>query len=217
MFIDEINQMPAFVQTKILRVLQEMEVDRIGSDESIPVDVRVIVATNEDLEDLVKRNRFREDLYYRFNVIQINIPPLRERKEDIEELVVNRVKELSSTIGIRVHYIDPKVFDKLKRYDWPGNIRELYNVVERAMNFASDDRLTEKEFDIAFMDNHGSGESPTDGSMSKKLIDQVRDDAEKKLIMSVLKRFDNNKTKTAEFLNVARPLLYQKIKRLNID
>lgn len=220
LFIDEINQMPMSIQPKLLRVMQEREVDRIGGEDAIPVDVRVIAATNEPLEDLVRQNRFREDLYYRFNVIEIKIPPLRERKSDIEELVMAKVQELNGMMGLHIKGVEPVAMRALKQYDWPGNIRELHNVIERAMNFSSDDQLTEKDFDMALLKSKQARyiELTAMGeNSSESLIEQVKNNAEKELIQSVLRRFDNNKSKAARYLNIDRSLLYQKMKRLGIS
>lgn len=215
-FIDEINQMPLSVQPKLLRVLQEKEIDRIGGDNSIPIDVRVIAATNQDLKELVKRGSFREDLYYRFNVIEIRIPPLRERLEDLEELIVSTLEDLNDSLGLCVTGVDKSAIDLLKSYHWPGNIRELHNAVERAMNYTSGPLLTAKDFDLDKVEERSELISYIEDHNSNNPIEQVKRKAERDLIISALERFDHNKTKTAEYLNISRPLLYQKIKRLDI-
>lgn len=130
LFIDEINQMPVSVQPKILRVLQEREVDRIGSERSIPVDVRIIAASNQDLKKLVGEGKFREDLYYRLNVFPIYVPPLRDRLEDLELLINTKIRTLNIDLGKSISKVDDSVFEAFRRYDWPGNIRELYNKLE---------------------------------------------------------------------------------------
>lgn len=216
LFIDEINQMPMSVQPKLLRVLQEKEIDRIGSDVTIPIDVRIIAATNQDLEGLVAEGKFREDLFYRLNVYPIHIPPLRERLDDLELLMESKIKSLNVSLGKHITSIDPEVLHQFHRYNWPGNIRELYNKVERAMNYVSaeDDTLRLKDF-------RGSGSTvePMDlntfGQMENP-IETVKNDAERKLIREVLQQVDGNKTKAAEYLKISRPLLYQKMKRLGI-
>jgi transcriptional regulator with PAS, ATPase and Fis domain len=131
-FIDEINQMPLSLQPKLLRVLQEKEIIRIGGSDCIPVDVRIIAATNKDLKQLIKEGKFREDLYYRLNVIEIHTPPLRDRLDDIPLLTQAAVSTLNPVMGKRVTNVDPIVYDMFKSYDWPGNVRELHNVIERA-------------------------------------------------------------------------------------
>lgn len=216
LFIDEINQMPMSVQPKLLRVLQEKEIDRIGSDVTIPIDVRIIAATNQDLEGLVAEGKFREDLFYRLNVYPIHIPPLRDRLDDLELLMESKIKSLNVSLGKHINTIDPEVLHQFHRYDWPGNIRELYNKVERAMNYVSaeDDTLRLKDF-------RGSGSTMEHMDLNafgqmENPIETVKNDAERKLIREVLQQVDGNKTKAAEYLKISRPLLYQKMKRLGI-
>ena len=218
LFIDEVNTMPRAVQPKILRVLQEQEVDRIGGEEAIPIDVRVITATNEDLADLVKKGKFRQDLYYRLNVIEIRIPPLRNRIEDLKALVMNRIRDLNEALGMDIEGVSDSAMRILEGYGWPGNVRELHNVVERAMNFAMGRVLTEKDLDLAMIrqaDLQGTA-LPQPGAKGVDLIAEVRNSAERNLIITALAHFDNNRTKTAEYFNIARPVLYQKMKRLGI-
>lgn len=217
LFIDEINQMPLSVQPKLLRVLQEKEIDRIGGDSSIPIDVRMIVATNQDLKEMVKRRTFREDLFYRFNVIEIKIPPLRERLDDLEELIDSIIEDLNDSLGLTVTGVDQSAISLLKTYHWPGNIRELHNVVERAMNYTLGTILTAKDFDLDKVQEGSELISYVEENGSDNPIELVKRKAERDLIISALERFDNNKTKTADYLNIARPLLYQKMKRLGIE
>lgn len=212
-FIDEIQQMSPAIQPKLLRVLQEHEVEPIGSNESIPVDVRVIAAANKDIYEMVKNGQFREDLFFRLNVITIEIPPLREHIEDIDALVDYYIDQLNMELGFKVSGIDPAMISLLKQYTWPGNVRELKNVLERAMNFATSDILTEKDF--GFFLNVKSASLP-DYSSNGNLIEEVKRKAERDLIENVLRRFNYNKTQAANFLNISRPLLHQKMKRLDI-
>ncbi len=137
-FLDEIGEIPTHIQVKLLRVLQEGKIRKVGSEEEIPVDVRVIAATNRDLEKMVASGQFREDLYYRLNVIPIFLPPLRERKEDIPVLAGHFIDTLSQKMGKEVRGISGKAMGKLMDYDWPGNIRELSNIIERALNLCAD-------------------------------------------------------------------------------
>lgn len=141
LFLDEIGELPAEIQVKLLRVLQEKQIERLGSPRPIPVDVRIIAATNRDLERLVRNGKFREDLFYRLNVFPIRIPPLRERREDIPALVSALVSEFATAFGKNIESIDRASMDALQRYPWPGNIRELRNVVERAMIVATGPKL----------------------------------------------------------------------------
>jgi formate hydrogenlyase transcriptional activator len=141
LFLDEVGELPSDVQVKLLRVLQERQVQRLGSPKDIAVDVRIIAATNQDLEKGVREKRFREDLYYRLNVFPIKVPPLRERLEDIPLLVQSFVNEFAKSFGKGIESIDKESMDSLQRYSWPGNIREVRNTVERAMILASGPRL----------------------------------------------------------------------------
>lgn len=213
LFIDEIQQMPLSIQPKFLRVLQEHEVEPIGSNESVPVDVRVIVACNEDILEMVKDNRFRQDLFYRLNVIKIEIPPLRDHLEDIDELVDHYIMQLNTELGFKINGVEPAVLENLKQYSWPGNIRELRNVIERAMNFATGDRLTMDDFTF-FISSKKT--SLPDYSSNGNIIEETKRKAEKELIENVLQHFSYNKTHAANFLNISRPLLHQKMKRLGI-
>ncbi len=213
LFIDEINQMPLAVQPKLLRALQENEVERIGSAESIPVDTRIIVTTNQDLGNLVKEGKFREDLFYRLHVIEIKVPSLRERKEDIPLLVKYFVDCYNKTMGKSIKHIDEKIFEVFSQYNWPGNIRQLQNMIERGVNFAIDDQLRLEDLDLyAEMKSQELGRALE----SKNPIKEARNEAERKLIKDVLLEFSNNKTKAAEHLGISRPLLYQKMARLGI-
>jgi transcriptional regulator with GAF, ATPase, and Fis domain len=133
LFLDEIGELPLATQVKLLRVLQERTIERLGSHQPIKVDVRIIAATNRDLEQAVLDRTFREDLFYRLNVFPINIPPLRERTEDIPALAATFMSELSGTFGKRIETISSRSLAELRRYSWPGNVRELRNVIERAM------------------------------------------------------------------------------------
>ncbi len=141
LFLDEIGDMPPEMQAKLLRVLQERKVRRVGGDQEIPVDVRVIAATHRDLPTLVREGRFREDLYYRIHVIRIDVPPLRERREDLPEFVRHFLRRHAERMGRRIERIEPAFLEALARHDWPGNVRELENVIERAVALAPGDAL----------------------------------------------------------------------------
>ncbi len=213
LFIDEINQMSLNLQPKILRALQEHEIDRVGGEESIKINARIIAATNEDLGKLVKEGRFREDLFYRLNVFPIHVPPLRERLEDLPELVAARVEQLNQELGKSVTNIDKKVHKLLQNHLWPGNVRELFNMVEKAMNYVEGQTLLPEHFDFV---GHVNRIELEEIATMEKPIDVIKNQAEKQLIIQVLEMFEGNKTKAANYLKIPRPLLYQKIKRLNI-
>ncbi len=218
LFIDEINQMPLSVQPKLLRALQEKEIDRIGGDKPIPVDVRIIAASNENLEPLVEEGKFRRDLYYRLNVISLYIPPLRERIEDLESISRSIIDELNAQLGKSVNEIDRDALEMLKQKRWHGNVRELRNDIERAMNFAVGNIIHKEDFQWSAGEESLNIKLP-DLAEAKgdRLIDKARDDAEREVIIKVLEYFGNNKSKAAEYLNIARPSLYRKMKRLGID
>lgn len=152
LFLDEVGELPLEVQVKLLRVLQEKQVERLGSSKSVSVDVRIIAATNRDLDKAVREKRFRDDLYYRLNVFPIRMPPLRQRPEDIPLLVQSFVKEFAKTFGKGIESIDKDSIDTLQRYTWPGNIRELRNTVERAMILTSGPRLFIDPPSVSFND-----------------------------------------------------------------
>lgn len=213
LFIDEINHLPMSLQPKLLRALQEKEIDRIGGQEPIPVDVRIITASNESLEKLVLKGSFREDLYYRLNVIDINTPPLREYPEDMGELVQNIIEELNVENGLSKVGVDEETLEELKSRYWKGNIRELRNVIESAMAFSKDDTIHLEDLDPTHMGKRIDIKALKAG---KNLIEDAKNDAEREVILRVLERFKGNKTKAASFLGIARPLLYQKINRLKI-
>jgi transcriptional regulator with GAF, ATPase, and Fis domain len=164
-FLDEIGDLPADVQVKLLRVLEERTIERLGSPRPIPVDTRIIAATHRNLEQRVAEGTFREDLYYRLNVFPIHVPPLRERVEDIPLLVWRFVEEFSKAFGKRIDSIDRETMSALQHYSWPGNIRELRNVVERAMIVATGRRLT-------VTPPHSSAAS---GKRSPRLVDIERE------------------------------------------
>jgi transcriptional regulator with PAS, ATPase and Fis domain len=213
LFIDEVHQMPKSLQPKILRALQEKEIERIGGQKSIPVDVRIIAATNTNLGELVKQHQFRDDLYYRLNVVEIHMPALREHMEDLPELVQAIIIQLNNLLGTRVDKVDSHVYGLLASYHWPGNVRELQNTLERAMNYVEGQELKPEHFDFGtfreplMQNSRQEGENP---------IDVVRNQAERELILQTLKDCRGNKSKAARMLCIARPLLYQKIKRLQI-
>ncbi|MDD2215484.1 MAG: sigma 54-interacting transcriptional regulator [Eubacteriales bacterium] len=225
-FIDEINQMPMSLQPKLLRVLQEKEINRIGGSGCIPVDVRIITATNKDLRQLIKEGKFREDLYYRLNVIEIHTPPLRDRIDDIPLLTQSVVVELNPVMGKRVTKVNPVVYDMFKSYDWPGNVRELHNVIERAMNYVEGDTLLPEHFkfkQVIFERLEKRTYREININTDKKdifesisPIEALKNAAERELLIKVIFDCDNNKSKAAKVLKISRPLLYQKMKRLNI-
>lgn len=225
LFIDEIETLPLEMQPKLLRVLQEREIERIGNNQSIQINVRIISATNEKLEEMVKEKTFRKDLFYRLEVVRINVPSLRERKEDIRLLAEYFIREYNMTLGTNVTGITDAAVVKLQKYDWPGNVRELKNVIERAMGAANNNLVDSDSIQIASIaDNSASGRGGTATALSSYFdfdrespIEEAKRQAEIAVIKEALIRADGNKKKAAEMLKIARPLLYQKMDRLKIE
>ncbi|NLD18916.1 MAG: sigma 54-interacting transcriptional regulator [Clostridiales bacterium] len=211
LFIDEINQMSMSVQPKLLRVLQENEIEKLGGDKSISIDTRVIATTNQDIVELVNKGKFREDLYYRLYVVPVYVPPLRNRKEDIPLLTDHFVKICSRNAGKSITEIMPQVYGKLADYEWPGNVRELQNVIERGIAFSRDNRLTAKDINIP-----GQRQNILTAQANNP-IEEAKNNAERELILQALEESKGNKSKAAEILKISRPRLYQKIKRLKIQ
>lgn len=209
LFLDEIHQMPFDMQPKILRVLQEREVERIGALKTIPIDTRIISATNVPLERLVEEERFRQDLFYRLNVIRIKVPPLRERKEDIPIIARNIVYKLNYTLGLDIPDIHPEVYELMQDYDWPGNVRELQNMVESAMNRAYNEPLRAKHFETL---QHMLLTQPKVHISASDLKTRTIDN-EYQTIMNALEQNHYNKQKTAAALGISRSTLYQKLKK----
>ncbi len=207
-FLDEIGDMELHLQSKILRVIQEKEFTRLGSNEKIKIDVRFIAATNKDLENEIANKKFREDLFYRLNVINVRVPALRERKEDIPLLIETFIKKYSKQFGKKITGIHPEAFKALKLYDYKGNVRELENIIERIVALSKtseiviDDLQFDEKIDERLMNN------------DNLIIIQVGEnfkEIEKKVIIKTLVSFDGNKRKTADALGISERSLYNKI------
>jgi transcriptional regulator with PAS, ATPase and Fis domain len=201
-FLDEIGDMPLEMQAKLLRVLQAKEIDRVGGDEPIPIDVRVIAATNRDLEQLVASERFRKDLYYRLNVMRINLVPLALRSEEIPEIASDILSKLTEQMGLIVHGFTPAALEAICRYEWPGNIRELENVLERALNLLDDDLyIKESILPEAIVPLEGRANH---SEFSNTLLYKKTELMEKTLIEQALSASKGNKKKAAEALGISR-------------
>lgn len=235
-FLDEINSVSHKLQVKLLRVLQEHEFERVGDTRTIQVDCRIVAATNRDLLDEIEEGRFREDLYYRLNVVPIDLPPLRERADDIPALAEHFTRIYASENGRPVPKIDPAVFEKLKAYRCPGNVRELQNYMERAIVLCQGDRIT-----VDLLPPHVRGESATRvgrarsrdldglceefvargvaeaGPKSENLHDRVVSLVEKELIAQVLRSCQGVQTKAATRLGINRNTLHKKIDDYGLD
>lgn len=200
-FLDEIGTAPTNVQTSLLRVLQEKEVRKIGSHQSEKIDLRIIAATNSDLYKMVEEGTFRKDLYYRLNVVNIETPPLRERKEDIVPLAHNFIRKYGMEYNRPYMKLDDKAIDMLLRHSWPGNIRELENVIQRAVIMA------DKIITVDHLPENLKYPEPSTENGSFRPLEEI----EKEYILQVLAAVDNNKTKAAEILKIDRKTLRQKI------
>ena len=218
--LDEIGDMPGEMQVKLLRVLQEKEVERVGGDKVIRLDVRIIASTNRNLEEMVNKREFRQDLYYRLNVLKIEIPPLRKLKEDIELLSKKMLVELNEELGTGICAIDSDVIDVLISHDWPGNIRELKNVLERAVNICKSERIQKKHLPIYLLDqaHEERKEIEVFGLQNDEdySLESVLASAEKLAIERALEKTKNNRKKAAELLGIHRSGLYQKMNRFNL-
>lgn len=209
-FLDEIGELPLNMQVKLLRFIQDKEIEKIGSIHSEEVDVRIIAATNKNLEEMIKDGLFRLDLYYRLNVVTIKIPPLRNRKKDIHILSKYLMDKISRKNNIRVDGISDDALEYLKRYDWPGNVRELENIIERAINLLDGETIIKGKhlpFNIR-------------GVMKDKVVKELKEvveEAEKQAIIDSLIISKGNRTLAAKHLGISRTSLYEKMARYNIN
>lgn len=217
-FLDEIGDMPLHLQAKLLRVLQEREVVRIGDSHPIPIDVRVIAATNRNLEDMISKNLFRRDLFYRINVIPISIPSLVERKEDIQVLAMFLLKKHAALTGKIIEGIEPDALHILEQHDWPGNVRELENVIEYAINME-----TEKKIQAENLPSYLSEESRsvfTQQEAKDMTLKEAINLKERDRIINALQLFDdstNGKRECASYLGISLSTLYRKLKEYGIN
>jgi DNA-binding NtrC family response regulator len=210
--LDEIGEVPPGIQVKLLRVLQEREFERLGSNKTTHIDVRVIAATNRDLRAALEDGTFREDLYYRLNVVPIEIPPLRARKVDIPFLSRHFVRKLGPETGSRVKEITDAAIDKLMEYSWPGNVRELENVIERSMVMASGEKLDADgiRLDMNLRSHRAAGEMGLPDGMSLDAYEQ-------ELIKEALKKADGNKSMAARALGITRNALRYRLTQMGIE
>jgi len=220
LFLDEIENMPLQAQVKILRALSSSTINRIGGNKPIPINVRVIAASKKDLQEEIRKGNFREDLYYRINVIQLNIPPLRERKEDINLIFHHYIREFSDKTGIKITSIDDKLIQYLEAYHWPGNVRELINIIERSLVLSENGVIDDSVLPTSIKECYTAAKLEEDfnRTFGEKLPEGIRllQIAEDIVIKRVYKEEGCNITRTAKRLGISRPTLYKKIKELNI-
>jgi two-component system, NtrC family, nitrogen regulation response regulator NtrX len=214
-FLDEIGDMSLKTQAKVLRVLQEQTMEAVGGATRIKVDVRVLAATNKDLQVEIRAGRFREDLYFRLNVIPISVPPLRQRPQDIALLANHFMAEFAREYGRRIKTFDPDAVSVLGRYAWPGNVRELRNVIERLVIMVPGDVIT--AVDVGFLDPNALRPAPVFGAPTERLtLHEARDRFERDLILRTLDEQQWNMSRTAEVLGVERSNLYRRMKTFGI-
>jgi len=213
-FLDEIGELPLGMQAKLLRVLQEKEVERLGARKPKFVDFRVIAATNKEMEKRIKEGYFRTDLYYRLNVVSINLPPLREIKSDITLLVQHFISKIRKNTSIQTSEISPEVMRIFMAYDWPGNSRELENVIERALYLCRNRQITTHDLPENLMRQQGISMISFDSSPALR---HALGNTEKEHIIEALNKVNGNKTKAAGLLNIHRTTLYYKLKKYNLS
>jgi len=213
LFLDEVSEMSLAMQVKLLRVLQEREITRVGGEEVVKVDVRIIAATNKDLMAEIRAGRFRDDLYYRLNVVAIAMPPLRERREDIPLLAQHFLEQFSEKNRKQIKGFTPQAMDRLLRYEWPGNVRELMNAVERAVVLAWAEYLSEQEFPLIIRETGPADGWPEgDSGTGEMPLGEV----EKTTILRTLELSNGNKSEAARRLGITRRTLHKKLKAYGV-
>jgi two-component system, NtrC family, nitrogen regulation response regulator NtrX len=216
LFLDEVGDMSLATQAKMLRVIQDLKFERVGSEKSIEVDVRIIAATNKNLEEEIRKGKFREDLFFRLNVIPIHVPPLREREDDLSALISYFMEKYKKQAGCISKELDKEALDELIHYYWPGNIRELKNFIER-INIMADDEVISRETVIKYLGKKGTqgGDDELKDFENMKL-NEAKDTLERELIMKKLRETGQNISKAAEELGVTPSNLHGKIKKFGI-
>lgn len=215
LFLDEVADISLATQVKLLRVIENKQIERLGSNEGIQTDFRLITATNKDMDALIEKGLFREDFYYRISTIVLRIPPLRERKEDLPKLVKHFIHQAGLAMGKAIHTIEPEVWDYLNQYNYPGNVRELKNIVERLVVFSDDGVITSQ--DLFGYSRNTIETSVIDSKDDFMTLRDFRAAVEKDYISSVLEKNQYNMTATAEMLGITRRQLFNKVKALGLD
>jgi two-component system response regulator AtoC len=214
-FLDEIGELPLALQVKLLRVLQENEIRPVGDSKAMKIDVRVIAATAKHLEEEVKKGAFREDLYYRLNVLTIKLPPLRERAEDIPLLCKHFINRFNENLGRDIRGVAPAAMSWLLEYHWPGNVRELENIIERAMVIAEDSQLFPEHLPSELIQRDKA--NPADAHLGGFSLKDAQKVLEKNLITQALKETGGNRTQASRLLEISHPSLLSKIKAYDIS
>jgi transcriptional regulator with PAS, ATPase and Fis domain len=226
-FLDEIGEMPLHLQAKLLRVLQDYEVQPLGSERPIWVDIRVITATNQNLEDLVENGNFRKDLYYRLSVVMLTLPPLRKHKEDIPAMIHRFIEFYQQKIGKDVTGVTETAMKALCQYDWPGNVRELMNVIERAMLLCQTEKISLKDLPYIFHESHSLSEGslhPEEMAVASwknrtltEVSREVMERTERLYLEMVLRETKGRVGRAAEIAGIHTRALYNKMKRLGLN
>ena len=212
-FLDEVSELPLEIQPKLLRVVEEKIVERLGATRPVKCDFRLIAATNENLEDCIRRGKFRKDLYYRLNVIPLHIPPLRERREDIPLIASHLLQSLCRDFGLAAKGISPEVMKIFQNHDWPGNVRELSNILERTLTLLDerDEMIHVEHLPLFFrsLSTHSERSQP-------RILKDLRATSERDAVLHAIRAANNNKNEAARILGIHRTALYKKMKKLNL-
>ena len=212
-FLDEVGELEPAMQVKLLRVLEERQFERVGGNKTLEVDVRLVAATNRDLKKMVTEGKFRDDLFYRLSVVTVNLPPLRERRDDVPLLVTAFNRQYSQENNTPVREITQEAVNLLMAYDWPGNVRELRNAIEQMVVLARGDRLTVRDIPAAIR----SGADLTKISVVRPGVTMTVEEAERQLIIQALKETDGNRTKAADKIGMSRRTLHRKLKEYHLE
>ena len=215
-FLDEIGETSSTMQAKLLRVLQEKEIQRVGSDDTLSVDVRIIAATNQNLEKNAAAGAFREDLFYRLNVVTLTVPPLRDRRDDVPLLAQHFLERYADKNRKVVKGFSPQAMDMLVKYDWPGNVRELENAIERAVILLAGDYITAKEMPLS-ISRTSSADAPERPLSAFPALNRPLDEIEREAILTAYKACGRNKSETARQLGITRKTLHKKLKTYGAD
>jgi len=219
LFLDEVGDLPLAMQVKLLRAIQERSVRPVGAQTEIKVDVRILSATHKDLHSLVQQGRFRQDLYYRLNVIELHIPPLRERSDDIPLLANHVLARLAANLGMKVPHLTDETLALLKRYRFPGNVRELENILERALTLCNGEEISAQDLHLPASGND-QGESDLEGeyeSGGERSLDDYLEQVERQAIEAALSKTNQNKTAAAKLLGISFRALRYKLEKLGIE
>ncbi|MCS0671161.1 sigma-54-dependent Fis family transcriptional regulator [Cytobacillus firmus] len=210
LFLDEIGDMPLNMQVKLLRALQEGEIESVGSTSPVKVDVRIIAATNRPLEKMMEEKRFREDLFYRINVVPFMIPSLRDRMEDLSLLIDSFIKKITKKSGKRISAIEDEVVEKFHQYSWPGNIRELENVIEASIHLTSNESITTESLPDYMKE---SAVYP----VGKKNLKDILEETEKRILTQSLSKYNHDRLEAAKALGISKSSMYEKLKKYRIE